>query len=64
MKPDKAKLVELQAAKDLLFEAGFLNQSQNHGIQSKLDRAKREKWVMERDHWKRDWRRNREARKE
>lgn len=59
MKPDKAKLAELQAAKDLLLAHGFLNTSQNHGIQSKLDRAKKEPWVMEKDHWKRDWRRER-----
>jgi hypothetical protein len=39
-KPTKEEFAELQAAKDLLYESGVMNERENHAIQGKLDNLK------------------------
>lgn len=40
------QIAEAQAAKDTLFRLGLLNSSQNHALQSKLDRLAKAPWVV------------------
>lgn len=49
--PDKATVARLQAAKDLLLEWKVISPTENHRIQSKLDKLANEPWTRGRGDW-------------
>lgn len=49
--PNKEQVARLQAAKDLLLEWKVLSLTENHRIQSKLDKLAGENWTKGRGDW-------------